>query len=185
MRDRRKRLLRTASYCVASIITDCIFAIDFSLRFSSFSRPFRDLKRIERGRSPLFSFFFSLLYSFPPLPLDVSHLHRNENIPIWRPSSQVSSLLSLAEQGMDVPCTREFVHVFARACLVLAVHLCPLSGSSYFFPSRRRNQQWRSGRQFHLAPFPTFERIRTYRRDFRHLDNGLASIASCNLFRSN
>lgn len=60
---------------------------------------------------------------------------------------------------MDVPCTREFVHVFARACLVLAVHLCPLSGSSYFFPSRGRNQQWRSGRQFHLAPFPTFERI--------------------------
>lgn len=68
MRDRRKRLLRTASYCVASIITDCIFAIDFSLRFSSFSRPFRDLKRIERGRSPLFFFFLfpSLLFSPSP-----------------------------------------------------------------------------------------------------------------------
>ena len=54
---------------MASIITDCIFAIDFSLRFSSFSRPFRDLKRIERGRSPLFFFFFPF---FPLLPLDVS-----------------------------------------------------------------------------------------------------------------
>lgn len=46
----------------------------------------------EAGLSSFFFFFLSLplLYSFPPLlPLDVSHLHRNENIPIWWPSSQV------------------------------------------------------------------------------------------------
>lgn len=135
----------TASYCVAGRIDyhryRC-FDID-SLRFSftsSLFRPFRDLKRIERpvDRSPLFLFFFlPLLYSFPP-----SH----STFPICIEMKtylfgglRPKSLLSLVEQGMDVPCPREFVHV--ANTLVFTVHLCSLSGSSYFFPSRGRNQQ--------------------------------------------
>lgn len=143
LRD-RKRLLHSQLLCCRShrLSPISMFRYRFPSIFVYFVvfRPFRDLKRIERpvDRSPLFLFFFlPLLYSFPP-----SH----STFPICIEMKtylfgglRPKSLLSLVEQGMDVPCPREFVHV--ANTLVFTVHLCSLSGSSYFFPSRGRNQQ--------------------------------------------
>lgn len=143
----------------------------------------------EAGRSvsSFFFFFLPLLYSFP-----LSH----STFPICIEMKtylfgglRPKSLLSLVEQGMDVPCTREFVHVatylheharFRRAPLLFIRFLL-------LFSVWRTEPTMKKKEAIHLVRLPTFECIRMYSiiAWFRNLDNSLiclASIVSCNLF---